>query len=74
MLAEKAMMFNVRANELKEIMFNEFGAELFDTMNGEQFELIQKCFKLVDLSIEIVEEQAKTIQKIDEKLDKLLVK
>lgn len=74
MLAEKATNFTMEVNELKETMFNKFGAELFDSMNGEEFELIQKCFRLVDLSMEIVEEQAKTIQKIDEKLDKLLAK
>lgn len=74
MLAEKVTNFTMEVNELKETMFKKFGAELFDSMNGEEFELFQKYFKLVDLSMEIVEEQAVTIHKIDEKLDKLLAK
>lgn len=72
MLAVKATKLTMEVNELKETMFNEFGADMFNSMDGKTFEFIQKCFKVADHSMKIVEEQAVTIQKINEKLDKLL--
>lgn len=72
MLAEKATKLTMEVNVIKETLWNCFGCEAFENMNAEEFELMQKLFKTVNLSMEIVEEQAKTIENINEKLDKLL--
>lgn len=74
MLAEKARNLTMEVNELKEIMFNNFGLELFETMDGDAFEVLKKCFNVFNHSMELVEEEAITIQKINEKLDILLSK
>lgn len=73
-LAEKTNELIAEVNAIKETMFNKYGAELFKQMNGTEFELFKKLFKIMDLSIETVAEQAITIQKLDKKLDKLLAK
>lgn len=74
MLVENTMQLTMEVNNLKETMFNKFGADLFEDMNTEEFELFQKMFKVLDLSMKVVEEQSEIMEKINEKLDRLLVK
>lgn len=55
-------------------MFKEFGSDIFDSMSEQEFALFKKLFNIMDVSMEVIEEQATVIQRIDEKLDKLLAK
>lgn len=72
MLVENTMQLTMEVNNLKETMFNNFGVDLFEDMNTEEFELFQKMFKVLDLSMKVVEEQSKMMEIIDNKLDRLL--
>lgn len=45
-----------------------------DSVEPEVIELTRKLFKVCDLSMTLMEQQAETIEKMDEKLDKLLEK
>lgn len=58
MLVENTMQLTMEVNNLKETMFNKFGVDLFEDMNTEEFELFQKMFKVLDLSMKVVEEQS----------------
>lgn len=52
----------------------KIGEEMFDAdcIDVEAFELMQGMFKMCDLSMKLMEEQAETIDEINNKLDKLL--
>jgi hypothetical protein len=61
-------------------MMDEFkaklGAEVFDNefIDPELIKMMQKMFHMYDLSMKLMEQQADTIERMDEKLDKLLEK
>lgn len=74
MLVENTIQLTMEVNNLKETIFNKFGADLFKDMDSEDFELLQKILKVLDLSMKIVEEQSEIMEKIYGKLDKLLAK
>lgn len=74
MLVEKTNQLIGEVKELKECMFNEFGSEIFSCMDEKNFTLCKKLFGIIDTSIDVIEEQAIVIKRIDEKLDKLLAK
>lgn len=74
MLVEKTNQLIVEVNEVKECMFKGFGSEILENMNEQEFALFKKLFNIVNTSMEVLEEQATTMQKIDEKLDRLLSK
>ena len=52
----------------------QFGAMLLeeDALNGEQFELFQGMFGLMEVSTKLVRDQAEAICEINEKLDQVL--
>lgn len=72
MLVERTNQLIIEVNEIKEYMFKEFGSDIFDSMGEQEFTLFKKLFNIMDVSMEVIEEQATVIQRIDEKLDKLL--
>lgn len=62
--------------KMTETCKKQFGAMLLDEecLTGEQFELFQSMFGMIDVSTRLVRDQANTIQEINDKLDKLLEK
>lgn len=74
MLVERTNQLIIEVNDVKEYMFKEFGSDIFDSMSEREFALFKKLFNIIDVSMEVIEEQATVIQRIDEKLDKLLAK
>lgn len=74
MLVERTNQLIIEVNDVKEYMFKEFGSDIFDSMSEQEFALFKKLFNIMDVSMEVIEEQATVIQRIDEKLDKLLAK
>lgn len=74
MLVERTNRLIIEVNDIKEYMFKEFGSDIFDSMSEQEFALFKKLFNIMDVSMEVIEEQATVIQRIDEKLDKLLAK
>lgn len=72
MLVERTNQLIIEVNEIKEYMFKEFGSNILDGMSEWEFALFKKLFNIMDVSMEVIEEQATVIQRIDEKLDKLL--
>lgn len=74
MLVERTNQLIIEVNDIKKYMFKEFGSDIFNSMSGQEFALFKKLFNIMDVSMEVIEEQATVIQRIDEKLDKLLAK
>ena len=74
MLVERVNQFIIEINDVKEYMFKNFDSDIFDSMSEQEFVLLKKLFNIMDISMEVIEEQATVIQRIDEKLDELLVK
>ena len=73
MLNEAKKMVEV-ANDLKDFCAKQMlDPDMFMGMNGEVFEMYQKTFKLMDISMNLVLEQAELFDAMDKKLD-LLVK
>lgn len=72
MLVERTNQLIIEVNDIKEYMFKEFGSDIFDNMSEQEFALFKKLFNIMDVSMEVIEEQARVIQRIDKKLDKLL--
>lgn len=58
--------------EMREI-YNAYSG-IFDSMCEQELALFKKLFNIIDVSMEVIDEQATVIQRIDEKLDKLLAK
>lgn len=60
-------------NDTMNVLKRKLGEEMFDCeVEPELFEMMRGLFHMCDLSMELMEQQAKTIEGIDEKLDKLL--
>ena len=74
MLVERTNQLIIEVDGIKECMFKEFGSDIFDGMSEQELALFKKLLNIMDVSMEVIKEQATVIQRIDEKLDKLLVK
>ena len=75
MLYEATKNLVKEANELKELCLDQmFDLHTVETMSGEEFELLKKMYKLVDNSMNLVLEQAKLFDGMDNKLDKIMKK
>lgn len=74
MLAEKTNQLIEETNELKELCIGKLGSEMFKYMDENSFLLYKKTFQLTNTSMEVIKEQAKIIDSINEKLDKLLAR
>lgn len=74
-LAEKSNEVFKEINEVKELYIREFiDEDELKSMNHQEFELVQKILKTIDLSMDLMHEEMKTIDEINSKLDKLLAK
>lgn len=75
MLQTKAMKVVEEANELKEICMKNLAASgMFEDMSGDEFEMYQKLMRMLDESMELVLEQAKMFDELDNKLDRIMRK
>lgn len=72
MLTEKTNAIIEEVNELTEIFMKQFSTDMFENMEGDEFVAMKKTFKLMDRSMDLALEQAKVMDAINEKLDKLL--
>ena len=73
MLSETTVKFEEEVNELTKEFMREFATDVFD-MDEREFECMKKLFGLLNTSMELVKEQANTIDQINNKLDRLLEK
>lgn len=73
MLLETSIKFEEEVNELKKEFVKEFANDMLD-MGEREFTLMKKLFGLLNTSTELMREQAKTIDLIDKKLDRLFEK
>lgn len=74
MLTERTKLL---VEEMKEFMtecYREMGAETIFEMDSEEFNLVKLAVKLINSSTELVLEQARMLDGIDGKLDRLLNK
>ena len=73
MLSETTIKFEEEVKELTKEFTREFATDVFD-MDEREFECMKKLFGLLNTSMELVKEQANTIDQINNKLDRLLEK
>lgn len=73
MLYETTVKFEEEVKNLTKGFMKEFATDIFD-MDEKQFDLMKKLFGLLNTSMELVKEQANTIDQINNKLDRLLEK
>ena len=73
MLFETTVKFEEEVKELTKEFMREFATDVFD-MDEREFECMKKLFGLLNTSMELVKEQANTIDQINNKLDRLLEK
>ena len=74
-LAEKSNEVFEEINEVKKLYIRELiDEDELKNMDHQEFELVQKMLKIIDLSMDLVHEEMKAIDEIDSKLDKLLEK
>ena len=74
MLVNKTDQLIEEVNELKDSYMKMFGSEMFNYMDENTFVLFKKSFDLLNTSMDVIKEQAKIIENIDKKLDKLLAR
>lgn len=75
MLYEKTNKLVEEANELKDFCLRQMlDEDMIELMDGEEFEMFKKTYKLVNDSIDLVLEQAKLFDEMDNKLDKIMKK
>lgn len=73
MLSETTVKFEEEVKELTKEFMREFATDVFD-MDEKEFECMKKLFGLLNTSMELVKEEANTIDQINNKLDRLLEK
>ena len=74
-LAEKSNEFFEEINEVKKLYISEIiDEDELKSMDHQEFELVQKMLKIIDLSMDLVHEELKAIDEINSKVDKLLAK
>lgn len=74
MLVEKTNQLIEETNELKDLCFKQIYSDILEDMDDENLVLYTKMFKLLNTSMEVVKEQAKVIESINNKLDELLIR
>lgn len=74
MLVEKTNQLIEETNKLKDLCFKQIYSDILEDMDDENLVLYTKMFKLLNTSMEVVKEQAKVIESINNKLDELLIR
>lgn len=73
MLVKKTYQLIKEVNEVKDLCLKQIGSQI-EYIDDNGFVLYQKMFKLLNTSMEVIEEQSAVIESIDKKLDKLLAR
>ena len=74
-MVKKFKKLEEEAYEIKALMIKQLGKEsVVRDMTADEFELVQHSLKIIDYALDLCEEQAETLARIEEKLDKLLEK
>ena len=60
--------------EVKDLMKEELGSNVFDSMDVNTFKLMKRMFDLIETSEDLLLKQAYLLENIDHKLDRLLNK
>ena len=75
MLYEKANKLVEEANELKDFCLSKMlDPDMIKVMDEEEFKIFKKTYKLMEDSIDLVLEQSKLFDEMDNKLDKIMKK
>lgn len=73
-MVEKFNKFKEEAGEIKALVLKQLGKEsVVRDMTTDEFEMLQHALKVIDYAMDLSEEQAKTLERIETKLDELLV-
>ena len=72
MLATKTNEIIKEVNEMKDIFMKSLSLDMLEDMDEDGFIAMKKCFKLMNLSMELAVEQAQVMDEINAKLDKLV--
>ena len=60
-------------NDMKEVYMEQFAtSEMFDYMDEEVFALLKRSFKIMDLSGELIVQQAELMEQMNKNLELLL--
>ena len=71
-MVETAKKFIEEVEELKNDVIVKNGLNAFEEMDTDEFVMIQKLFKLLTTSEELIMKQAEMLTSMNNKLDKLL--
>lgn len=72
MLENKTSKLVTEAKELLNLCIKQMDADDIKNMDSASFDAIQRCLKLMDSACELSIEQAKMMDEINDKMDKLL--
>lgn len=72
MLENKTSKLVTEAKELMNLCVKQMGSDDIKSMSVTELDAIQRCLKLVDSACELSIEQAKMMDEINDKMDKLL--
>ena len=72
MLKEQAERFIEEVDEFKYLCMGQLGKEMLDSMDDTTLELYRRMFQILRASEDLVLEEAKTLDKLNTKLDALL--
>lgn len=74
-LAERANQINEELNEVVNLFIKaNSGIDMFDDMSADDLLMMQKCMSLAQSTMTMMYEQARAIDEINRKLDRLLSK
>ena len=72
MLKEQAERFIEEVDEFKYLCMEQLGKEILDSMDDTTLDLYRRTFQILRASEDLVLEEAKTLDKLNTKLDALL--
>lgn len=73
-MRENYELFKKEVDELKTICLTELITSDITGINENGFKALQSCLRLVDITMKFTEAQVETMERLEEKLDKLLAK
>ena len=72
MLENKTTKLVTEAKELMDLCVKQIDVDTIKSMDSTSLNAIQKCIKLIDSACELSIEQAKMMDELNDKLDKVL--
>lgn len=73
-MVETTKKFIEEVEELKNDVISKTAQDMFEDMDGDEFRMIQKLFRLLATSEELMMKQAEMLTSMNDKLEKLLSK